>query len=123
MTPHSKQAGVSIRSADGGDYLPTPTGAFLDVAARHGQIDPADIEAVQHWFSEVLPTLPPDTIEEVLEELLQHDGASDDQATPRVYPKGVPLPSLSSSPAAPFPWPASSWRELLIRLTSRNKGS
>ena len=103
--------------------MPTPTGAFLDVAARHGQIDPADIEAVQHWFSEVLPTLPPRTIEEVLEELLRHDGTSDDHSPAKVYPEGAPLPSLFSSPPAPFPWPASSWRELLIRLTSRNKGS
>ena len=103
--------------------MPTPIGAFVDIAARYGEVDPTDIEAVQHWFNEVLPTLPPDTIEEVLEELLQHDEASDDQATPRVYPKGVRLPSLSSSPPAPFPWPASSWREMLIRLTRRNRDS
>lgn len=103
--------------------MPTPTGAFLDVATRHGDVDPTDIEAVQHWFSEVLPTLPPDTIEEILEELLRHDGTSDDHSPAKVYPKGSPLPSLSSSPPAPFPWPASSWRELLIRLTARNKDS
>jgi len=98
--------------------MPTPTGAFLDVAARHGKVDPTDIEAVHRWFTDVLPTLPPGTIEEILEELLQHDGTSDDKATARVYPKGAPLPSLSSSPPAPFPWHASSWREILSRLTS-----
>ena len=103
--------------------MPTPTGAFLDVAARYGEVDPADIEAVQHWFNEVLPTLPHETIETILEELLQHDGSSDVPAPARVYPKGAPLPSLSSSPPAPFPWPASSWREILIRLTAPNKDS
>jgi len=103
--------------------MPTPIGAFVDIAARYGQIDPADIEAVQHWFSDVLPTLPPDTIEEILEELLQHDGASDDLAPAPAYPKDAPLPSLSSSPPAPFPWFASSWKEMLVRLAGRTKGS
>ncbi|MGB5160637.1 MAG: hypothetical protein WBP10_04355 [Thermoanaerobaculia bacterium] len=103
--------------------MPTPIGAFVDIAARYGEVDPTNIEAVQHWFSEVLPTLPPDTIEEILEELLRHDGMSDDPPPAPAYPKDVPLPRLSSSPAAPFPWPASSWRELLIRLMRRNRDS
>ena len=103
--------------------MPTPTGAFLDVAAKYGEVDPTDIEAVQRWFSETLPTLPPDTIEEILEELLRHDGASDRQLPAPVCPKDAPLPSLSSSPPAPFPWLASTWREMLVRLAGRTKGS
>ena len=87
------------------------------------EVDPTDIEAVHRWFTEVLPTLPPATIEEILEDLLQLDGTSDDKATARIYPKDAPLPSLSSSSPVPFPWHASSWREMLIRLTSRNEGS
>ena len=102
--------------------MPTPTGAFVDIASRYGEVDPSDIEAVQRWFSEVLPTLPPDTIEEILEELLRHDGAGDDLAPAPVYPKHAPLPSLSSSPPAPFPWLASTWREMLVRLAGRTKG-
>lgn len=103
--------------------MPSPTRAFLDVAAKYGEVDPTDIEAVQRWFSETLPTLPPDTIEEILEELLQHDGAGDDLAPAPAYPKDAPLPSLSSSPPAPFPWFASSWKEMLVRLAGRTKGS
>lgn len=103
--------------------MPTPIGAFVAIAVRYGEVDPTNIEAVQHWFSEVLPTLPPDAIEEILEELLRHDGTSDDHSPAKVYPKGAPLPSLSSSPPAPFPWPAYSWKGMLMRLTSRNKGS
>lgn len=103
--------------------MPSPTRAFLDVATKYGEVDSTDIEAVQRWFSETLPTLPPDTIEEILEELLQHDGAGDDLAPVPAYPKGAPLPSLSSSPPAPFPWFASSWKEMLVRLAGRTKGS
>jgi len=103
--------------------MPTPTAAFLDVASRYGEVDPADIEAVQRWFSEVLPTLPPATIEEVLEELLLREGASHKELPAPVYPKDTPLPSLSSSPPAPFPWLASTWREILVRLVGRAKGS
>jgi len=103
--------------------MPPPTGAFLDIAARYGKVDPTDIEAVQRWFSTVLPTLPPATIEEVLEELLKHDGASDDKSLAPVYPKDAPLPTLSSSPPAPLPWFASTWREMLVELAGRKRSS
>lgn len=103
--------------------MPSPIGAFVDIAARYGEVDPTNIEAVQHWFSEVLPTLPPDAIEEILEELLRHEGTIDHPSPAKVYPKSAPLPSLSSSPPAPLPWPASNWRELLIRFMRRNSDS
>ena len=97
--------------------MPTPTGSFYDIAARYGGIDPRDTEAVQRWFMETLPTLPPSKIEEVLEALLQGDGPTDVKQPARSYPQGVPLPSLSGSPAAPTPLLACGWRELLNRLT------
>lgn len=102
--------------------MPTPTSAFVDVAARYGGVDPADTEAVQHWFNEVLPTLPPDTLEEILEDLLEHEGegsSAEREESARTYPQGVPLPSLDSSPAAAVPLLAAGWRELLSRLTGR----
>ncbi len=38
--------------------MATPTTAFADAAAKYGDVDPEDIEAVQKWFTEALPTLP-----------------------------------------------------------------
>ena len=99
--------------------MPTPIRAFIDVAAQYGDVDPSDAAAVQHWFSEVLPTLPPETIEEIFETLLEHDGADDDRSAAPAYPRDVPLPSLSSSPPADIPLLAAGWREILIKLTGR----
>lgn len=100
--------------------MPTPTSAFIDIAVQYGNVDPADHEAVQHWFSEILPTLPPATIEAILETLLGHDGTGDTRTSPPVYPRGVPLPSLSSSPPAEIPFLAGGLRRVLIRLWGRN---
>lgn len=99
--------------------MPTPTSAFIDLAVQYGNVDPADLEAVQHWFSEVLPTLPPATIEEIFETLLEHDATADARTSPPVYPLGVPLPSLSSSPPAAIPLLAGGWRHILIMLSGR----
>ena len=99
--------------------MPTPTAAFLNIAAKYGDVDPDDIEAVQHWFTKVLPGLAPEKIEEVLEALLSGEGAEPDREIARSYPQGVPLPSLSSSPQALAPLTAAGWKELLSRLARR----
>jgi hypothetical protein len=101
--------------------MPTPTSSFLDVAALYGNVDPNDSEAVQRWFMEVLPTLPQETIEEILEALLASEATSDGKETPRSYPRGVPVPSLSSSPPAPIPILAKRWREIFIKLRRSRK--
>ena len=106
--------------------MPTPTTSFFDVAARFGKVDPSDAEAVQHWYTEVLPTLPSETIEEILEALLESDaeaghGDAGDGEPAHSYPQGVPLPSLSASPPAPIPLFAAGWKELLGRLAGRAK--
>jgi len=103
--------------------MPTPTHSFHDVAARYGKVDPGDPEAVRHWFTEVLPTLPPATIEEILESLLKGEPATDERPTARSYPKGVPLPSLSASPAASIPLLACGWKDLLNKLAGRRTKS
>jgi hypothetical protein len=82
--------------------MTTPTQAFYDVAARYGEVDRSDAEAVQHWFTEVLPTLPKDQIEAVLEELLAHEGVSAAPPESCSYPRNVPLPVLEDSPAVTF---------------------
>ena len=99
--------------------MPTPTTSFLDIAAHYGGIDPTDAEAVGHWFTEVLPALPPETIEEILEDLLESEGADSGERTSPSYPTDVPLPSLSSSPPVPLPPFAAGWKELLTRLAGR----
>ncbi len=100
--------------------MPTPTRCFLDVAARYGNVDPGDQEAVQHWFLEVLPTLPHAAINEIFEELLAYNGSVADDDTERIYPANAPLPSLSASPAAPIPLLAIRVGEALIKLMRRS---
>ena len=100
--------------------MPTPTRAFINVAARHG-IDPSDPKAVQQWFCEDMPTLPIEQIEEIFEELLAYESDAEDVSEARFYPEGVPLPSLEESPSASTPmFAAAMWknqfRTLLIRL-------
>jgi hypothetical protein len=102
--------------------MPTPIRSFLDVATRYGKVDPNDAEALQRWFTRVLPTLPRETVEEILELLLENEGSSDDAERRGSYPRDVPLPSLSSSPPAPIPLFASGWRELLHKLKRPSKG-
>jgi len=86
--------------------MPTPTTSFLKVAEQFGKIDPDDIEAVQHWFTEVL---------------LKNEGADKDEETARSYPRDVLLPSLSSSPPELHPLLAAGWREILVRLVGRGR--
>ena len=98
--------------------MPTPIKAFLDVAEKHG-IDPTDLEAVQHWFSEVLPTLPVEQINDIIEELLAHDATNAEAPLDRSYPDKVRLPSLGDSPPASSPLFASRWKDLLRILVKR----
>ena len=99
--------------------MPTPTTAFADAAAKYGRVDPDDIEAVQKWFTEELPTLSVDIIEKVLHDLLAQDGAVSGRELIPVYPERAPLPSLGASPAVSTPLLAEEWRRLLRRLLTR----
>ena len=99
--------------------MPTPITAFADAAAKYGDIDPDDIEAVQNSFAKELPKLPIDTIEHVLHDLLERDGTAAEREIAPMYPKRAPLPSLGSSPPALPPLLAEQWRTLLGRLLSR----
>jgi len=47
--------------------MPTPTHVFAEVAAKYGAVDAGDMEAVQRWYEETLPSLPSKKIEEVLD--------------------------------------------------------
>lgn len=99
--------------------MPTPTTAFADAAAKYGDIDPEDVEAVQKWFTDELPELPAEIIEQVLHDLLAQDGATAEREIVPVYPERAPLPSLGSSPPVAPPLLAEEWKRLLGRLAAR----
>jgi hypothetical protein len=99
--------------------MPTPTTAFADAAAKYGDVDPNDIEAVQRWFTEELPTLSIQIIEHVIRDLLAQDGAVSDREILPVYPERAPLPSLGASPAVTTPLLAEDWKRLLRRALAR----
>jgi len=56
--------------------LPSPLHVFAEIAATYGKVNPDDADAVQKWFIETLPSLKPELMDEILEALLRHDGAS-----------------------------------------------
>jgi hypothetical protein len=100
--------------------MPTPTYVFAEEAARYGGVDAGDMEAVQHWYEETLPSLPPQKIEEILDELMGREGLRSEGDGPRVYPKAAPLPTLDQAAPVPLPLLAGGWREFLRRLLQRH---
>ena len=77
--------------------MPTPIHVFAEIAATYGNVNPDDMDAVQKWYIETLPTLKPEHIDEILEALLRHDGAKPNPSAEKSYPTDVPLPSLKDS--------------------------
>ena len=100
--------------------MPTPTYVFAQVAAKYGGVDAGDMEAVQHWYEETLPSLSLKKIHEVLDELLSREGLRSGGDGPRVYPKAAPLPTLDQAAPVPLPLLAAGWREFLRRLLRRH---
>ncbi len=82
--------------------MPTSTEVFADVAARFGDVDPQDPDAVRQWYETKIPTLPPAQIDEILDELLQKEGTGA-HSLPRTYPPAAPPPTLDEAPPAPLP--------------------
>jgi hypothetical protein len=100
--------------------MPTLTYVFAEVAAKYGGVDAGDMEAVQQWYEETLPSLPPQKIEEILDELLSREGLRSEGDGPRVYPKTAPLPTLDQAAPVPLPLLAGGWRKFLRRLLQRH---
>jgi len=96
--------------------MPTPTRDFADIAAKYGNIDPQDQEAVQRWFIESLTSMAPAQIEVILDDLLSRDGSEPTLSEIPTYPTSVPLPTLSTAPPAPIPLLAGGWRMFFKRL-------
>ena len=100
--------------------MPTPTYVFAEVAAKYGGVDAGDMEAVQRWYEETLPSLPAEEIEEILDGLLCREGLRSEGDGTRVYPKTAPLPTLDQAAPVPLPLLAAGWREFLRRLLRRH---
>ena len=83
--------------------MPTPPHVFAEIAAKYGNVNPEDTAAVQRWYIETLPNLPPELIDEILEALLRHDGVKPTTAVEKSYPVDIPLPLLNESPPANLP--------------------
>lgn len=101
--------------------MPTPTHVFTELAAKYGGIDAADADAVQRWYEEQLPQLPRETIDEILEALLDQDqtAAKPDAQVPRNYPSAAPLPNLEQAQPIRLPLFAAGWRNLIRQLLRR----
>jgi len=100
--------------------MPAPTDVFIEIAARHGGVDPGDLLAVQRWYEHELENLPEETIDRILDELLSHEGTRSKAPTPKCYPDDAPLPKLDECPPAEIPT-AARWLALLRRLASRGR--
>ncbi len=100
--------------------MPTPTDIFIEIAARHGGVDPEDLLAVQRWYEHELERLPEETIDMILDELLRNEGTPPRGDLQRCYPDDAPLPKLDGCPPAEIP-AAARWLALLRRLASRGR--
>ena len=102
--------------------MPTPTRVFAQVAARHGGVDPTDMEAVREWYANALQSLSREQIEAVLSELLSHEGAEAGPEPPRHYPEPAPPPTLDESPPVGEPSLATLLHEIVRRLRPLRRG-
>jgi len=89
--------------------MATPYQFFSELAARYGDVDRADAEAVTAFYTDVLQTLPPETIQRVLDELLECEMESDTEETEPWYPAPVALPLLRHAPPVPLPLLLRAW--------------
>lgn len=101
--------------------MPTPVQAFATVAAKHGDIDPSDLQAVRRFYEETLPTLEPTEFFTILEELLAYEGRAGEVGPEPVYPRASALPTLLGSPPPLLPLLACGWGAMLCRLLRRER--
>jgi hypothetical protein len=99
--------------------MTTPTYVFAEMAAKYGGVDAGDVEAVQRWYEETLPSLPAEKIEEILDELRAGERHEAKGECPRVYPKTAPLPTLDQAAPVPLPLLTAGWREFFRRFLRR----
>ena len=100
--------------------MPTPTDVFIEIAAKYGGVDTENLLAVQRWYEHELENLPEETIDEILDELLRHEGTPSQAPAPRCYPKDAPVPKLDECPPVEIP-AAARWLAFLRRIASRGR--
>ena len=103
--------------------MPTPPRAFIDMAVRYGEVDPDDEEAVIRFFTDVLPTLPSETIDEILAYLLSQECVPAEGAELTSYPDQAPDLELDDAPPAGLPASASRWRHVVAWMARRRRRS
>lgn len=101
--------------------MPTPIKVFAELAARHGGVDPNDACAVQDWFMQTLPSLPPERREDLLAELLDQDCGCGDPAPEPSYPTQAELPRLDMARPVSEPRFAGGFRVLFKRFVRRGR--
>lgn len=67
---------------------------FAELAAKHGNVDPEDDEAVTAFFEEGINGLPESVRVSIFEDLLDRDGEPAKPMKPRTYPKDAPVPKF-----------------------------
>ncbi|HEY2322017.1 MAG TPA: sigma 54 modulation/S30EA ribosomal C-terminal domain-containing protein [Thermoanaerobaculia bacterium] len=81
--------------------MPTGMSVFAELAARYG-VDPHDEEAVDRFFEDTAPALPPNEREQILSDLLGAEGAGESPRRKR-YAHGAPAELNGERTPMPVP--------------------
>lgn len=90
--------------------MATPMHVYYELAARYGNVDPSDYEAVLKFFTTDILNLDESVRAEIGKELLTRDGEPAKPMGPRKYPENAPAPKAGKAltfPIVDLPMPKS----------------